>query len=578
MWPAKFSRFSLVPSWIRQYKAEDLRFDIMAGIAVAVMMVPQGMAYAMLAGLPPIYGLYASTIPMIVYAYAGTSRHLSVGPVAIDSILTAAGVSMLAVAGSGDYIAIAITLAFMVGFIQFALGSSRLGFLVNFLSHPVIQGFTSAAAIIIALSQLRYLLGIDIQGHQYLHELIRALILHIHETHLLTLAIGLISLLLLMLFTTFKKTLPGIPGALLVVVFSTLAVYFFRLHEYGVKIVGSVPQGLPLPGLPLFDIELLKKLLPTAFAIALVSFMESNAIAKALQSRHKTYTIKPNRELLSIGLANMIGSVFKSFPVSGGLSRSAFNEQSGARTGLAAIVTALLVILTLLFLTPLFYYLPNVVLAAIIIFTVYKLINLPEAKYLWKLDRKDFVMMLVTFLGTLFLGIGNGIAIGVLLSLAWIIYEASYPHFAELGRVPGTQAFRNIKRFQELDVEEGVLIFRFDAPLFFANIARFRDILFRYKSWRKEKLRAIVVDMESINAIDTTALRTLSDIMDEIKAENILLLFTEVKGPVRDKLQRSGLTQKLGADHFFITINDAVEYATGRKKDFTSDIALQSND
>lgn len=566
---------SMVPSWIRHYRAIDLKFDVLAGIAVTIVIVPQSMAYAMLAGLPPIYGLYASTVPLLIYAYFGSSRHLSVGPVALDSMLTAAGVGAIVAMGSEAYIELAIILAMMVGIIQFTLGVTRLGFLVNFLSHPVIQGFTSAAAILIALSQLKHLLGIDIQPETYLHKMFIAVGYHITEIHWLTLGMGILSIAALGLF---KKIIPAIPGALFVVVIITAVVYIFRLDLYGLSIIGAVPSGLPVPSIPFADFETLKRLLPTAFAIALVSFMESNAIAKTIQSRNKTYTIKPNRELLSIGLANMLGSVFRSFPVSGGLSRSAFNEQSGARTGLSSVITAVLVLITLLFLTPLFYYLPSVVLAAIIIFTVVKLINIEEAKYLWKIDRKDFLMMMATFFGTLFLGIGDGIMIGVVLSLAWIIYEASYPHFAELGRVPGTHSFRNLKRFQKLDIEDKVLIFRFDAPLFFANIARFRDILYKYKSWRKEKLRAIVIDMESINAIDSTALRVLSEMVDEMIAENVTLLFTDVKGPVRDKLQISGLTQKIGEQHFFITVHDAVEYASGRKKDFTPGIALQSNE
>ncbi len=409
----------LLPDWIKNYKSTDFNPDLIAGLTVGVMLIPQGMAYAMIAGLPPIYGLYASTIPLIVYGLFGTSRQLSVAPVAIDSLLTASGVSLIAQAGSEDYIALAITLALCVGIIQFSLGVSRLGFLINFLSHPVIQGFTSAAAIIIGLSQLKHLLGINMPGREHIQDILTYLVKEIGNTHLLTLAIGMSGIAFLI---TFRKFAPSIPGSLILVALTIIVIRLFHLDQYGIQIIGFIPRGLPAPSIPLIDFSMLRKLLPTAFAIAMVSFMESSAVAKSIQSRHLTYKIIPNRELMAIGMANMMGSIFKSFPVSGGFSRSVVNDQAGARTGMASIISALLVILTLLLLTPLFYYLPNAILASIVLVAVYRLINVKEAKRLWYVDRKDFMMMLVTFLGTLFFGIITGIGIGVLLSLAWIIF------------------------------------------------------------------------------------------------------------------------------------------------------------
>lgn len=538
------------------------------------MMIPQGMAYAMLAGLPAIYGLYAATIPMLVYGFFGSSRHLSVGPVAIDSILTAAAISVLAVAGSGEYISLAIMLAMMVGLIQFGLGSSRLGFLVAFLSQPVIVGFTSAAAIIIGLSQLKPFLGIDVPSHLYLHKIIDSILEAGFTIHLPTAAIGLGGMVLLVLL---KRYLPRIPGPLLVVTLATLLVYFLQLHLQGVSVIGDIPRGFPLPSLPVIDFDSCRKLLPAAFAIALVSFMESTAVSRSIQARHKTYKIKPNRELLSLGLANLIGSFFKGFPVSGGLSRSVVNDQAGARSNLAAIIAALVVLLAILILTPLFFYMPTAALAAIILATIYKLINIKEAKNLWHVDRRDFLMMMVTFFGTLFLGISTGIVIGVLLSLAWILFEASYPHSAELGRVPGTHSFRNVRRFEELIIEDGILIFRYDAPLFFANIDRFREVLYAQKSLRKLPIHSIIIDMESINTIDSSSLNTLHEMADELSKENIRLIFSEIKGPIRDKFFRSGLTDKLGEQSFFMTTEDAVECAAGRKTDFVSEATLQIN-
>ena len=263
---------------------------------------------------------------------------------------------------------------------------------------------------------------------------------------------------------------------------------------------------------------------------------------------------------MAIGMANLIGSIFKSFPVSGGFTRSVVNDQAGARSGMSSLISAFLIILTLLFITPLFYYLPNAVLASIIIVAVYRLVNIKEAKNLWNVDRKDFLMMAATFIGTLFFGIIPGIEIGVLLSLAWIIFEASYPHHAELGRVPGTKSFRSIKRFDNLVIEDDVLIIRFDASLFFANIERFRELILEYKNNRKDRIKAIVIDMESNNTVDSSALVVLSDISDELKKENIRLFLTDVKGPVRDKFLKSGFTEKIGEENFFLSVEDAVKY------------------
>ncbi|MEP6647741.1 MAG: solute carrier family 26 protein [Saprospiraceae bacterium] len=544
-----------LPTWIKEYQRTDFKSDLIAGLTVGVMLIPQAMAYAMLAGLPPIYGLYASTVPLIVYAFFGSSRHLSVGPVAIDPILIVAGISAFALAGSDQYISLAITLALMVGLIQFSLGVLKLGFLINFLSHPVITGFTSAAAIIIALGQLKNLLGINITNNQYIQEIIQSLIRESGNIHWLTFLIGVGGILFLVLF---KRFFPKFPAPLFMLIISILMVSIFHLDQYGVMIIGDIPGGLPMPSIPVLDIPIFRKLLPTAFFLALLSFMESIAIARALQAKHKTYKIIPNKELIALGLANTFGSFFRSFPVSGGFSRSTLNEQSGAKTNLSAIISAFVIILTLLFLTPLFYYLPKVILACIIIVAVTRLINFKEGIYLWHIDWKDFLMMLVTFLGTLFFGIGEGIGIGVGLSLAWIIFEASYPHSAELGRIPGTHSFRNIRRYKELEVLDNTIIFRFDAPLFFANIDRFRELLMAKVSHRRHQIHTIIIDMESNNTVDSSALMVISDLADELKKDNIRLIFTDIKGPVRDKFQKSGLTKKIGEENFFMSIEDAL--------------------
>ncbi|MDZ4747518.1 MAG: SulP family inorganic anion transporter, partial [Saprospiraceae bacterium] len=465
-------------------------------------------------------------------------------------------------------------LALTVGIIQVTLGFAKLGFLVNFLSNPVFLGFTSAAAILIGLSQLKHILGISLSKTQHLQEIVMELIPQLTNIHLLTLVIGTIAVMALFLF---QKYLPTFPGALITVFASIVLTWFLRLDLQGVNIVGAIPGGLPTAKFTSFTFENFSILFPTAFAIALVSFMESTAVARAIQARHKDYKLVTNRELISLGLANMSSGILQSIPVTGGMSRSTVNDQAGARTGMSMIISSLLIILTLLFLTPLFYFLPNAILAAVILVAISSLLKVQEAKKLWPLDRKDFWMMMVTFTGTLFLGIGPGIGIGVLLSLAWIIFETSYPHHAELGKVSGTHVFRNVLRFKDLEIAEGVLIFRFDAPLFFANIDRFREVLTEYKNRRKDPIDTIIIDMESIHSIDSSALDIFAELVEESGKENIRIVLAEVKGPVRDKFYKSGLTKQLGEKHFFVTVDDAFKSIQGQPKNDTPDIALQTN-
>ncbi len=549
---------SFIPAleWMSTYTKQQFKGDLVAGLTVGVMLIPQGMAYAMIAGLPPIFGLYASTLPILIYAFLGTSRQLAVGPVAMVSLLTAAGIGVLAEGGTEMYITLAITLAFMVGAIQFLLGVFRLGFLVNFLSHPVISGFTSAAALIIGLSQLKHLLGIDLARSHHVHEIILQAIERIGETSLPTLGIGLAGILLII---GIKKINKSIPGPLLAVVFGILAVYLFGLTAQGVKIVGAVPSGLPSFSRPDFSIATFGKLIPVALAIALVSFMESIAVAKAIQARHKNYKVDANQELMALGLANLGGSFLQSYPVTGGFSRTAVNDQSGAQTGMASIISVLLIVLTLLFLTPLFYFLPKAILASVIMVAVFGLIDYKEAIHLWKTDRSDFWMLIVTFVATLALGIEQGIAIGVVLSLAWIIYRSSKPHMTKLGKVTGTHFYRNVERFQQVKERPELLIVRFDAQLYFANIAYFKEQMEEWIKEKGEQLQTVIINADSINNMDSSAVHALADMVEELRAQNLQVFFTGVKGPVRDMMAKSHLTEKIGAHNFFMSVQEAVD-------------------
>ncbi len=549
-------KFLPLLAWLPHYSKNNLRGDLSAGLTVGVMLVPQGMAYAMLAGMPPIYGLYAATVPLIIYAMLGTSRQLAVGPVAMVSLLTATAVSAMAETGSAGYIGLVITLAFMVGVIQFALGVFRLGFMVNFLSHPVISGFTSAAAIVIALSQLKHLLGISMPRGEHVHEILAGAWQHIGETHWLTLSIGLCAIVLIQLL---KKWKPAFPGSLVVVVVGILLVWGLGLHEQGVKIVGEVPSGLPAFSIPIFDWPTMQKLLPIALAIALVGFMESIAVAKAMQARHRDYKLDANQELVALGLANVGGAFFSSFPVTGGFSRTAVNDQAGARTGLASLISAMLVVVTLLFLTPLFRFLPNAILAAVIMVAVYGLIDYKEAKHLWHSNRGDFVLWVVTFIATLFIGIEQGIGLGVILSLALVIYRTTRPHIAVLGRVPGTFFYRNVERFNNLEQRPDVLIVRFDAQLYFANVNYFLDAINELATQKGDMLKSLIINAESINNLDSSGVHALEELLLQYRQRGIVVRFVSVKGPVRDAMARANLIEKIGAENFFLSNQQAVD-------------------
>ncbi len=541
-------------SWTKDYDRATLVDDTMAGITVGVMLIPQGMAYAMLAGLPPIYGLYASTIPLIIYAILGTSRQLAIGPVAMVSLLVASGVGAICELGSVQFINYAILLALMVGVIQFIMGALRLGFLVNLISHPVIVGFTSAAALIIGFSQLGHLLGLEL-GKGKIHETILSVADGFSDINIPTLIIGLSSIALIVIF---KKINGKIPMPLIIVFLAIGIVHFFRLDSTGVQIIKDVPAGLPNISTPFVTVEALTELLPIAIAISLISYMESYAVAKSIQSKHKNYDIESNQELIGLGMANIVGSFFSAFPVTGGFSRTAVNDQAGAKSGMAAIVSAILVMLTLLFLTSYFYYLPKAALAAIILVAVLGLIDYREARHLWITDKQDFLAFVVTFLATIFISIETGLLVGVAVSVMFIIYRLSNPHIAELGQIPNSNTYRNLARFDELDTVQEALILRFDAPLFFANSSSFKEtILSRINE--RSGLKRLIIDGGGIHHVDTSAINMLLELSEKLHQMNISLQFADIKGPVRDLFHRNGLVKVIGEQNFFLHVSDAMD-------------------
>ncbi|MEZ4443808.1 MAG: solute carrier family 26 protein [Polyangiaceae bacterium] len=553
------SRYMPILGSLRGYDRQNAKGDLAAGLTTAVMLIPQGMAYAMLAGLPPIYGLYASLLPLVVYALFGTSRQLAVGPVAMVSLLVAAGVSQLAPTGSSAYVTYAILLALMVGVLQLGMGLFRLGFVVNFLSHPVISGFTSAAAIIIGLSQLKEVLGFKIPRSHHVHEIILQAAAGIHQTHLITLAIALGSIAALV---AMKRYAPAFPRALVVVVASTLIVWGFGLHDHGVAIVGDVPAGLPSLSLPALDWSAAKQLVGVAMAIALVGFMESIAVAKKY-ARDNKYDVDANKELVGLGLANVVGAFAGSYPVTGGFSRTAVNAQAGARTSLAGVVTAAIVALALIAFTPLFHFLPKAVLAAIIMTAVFGLIDVAEVKHLWKVKRRDLAMLGLTFAVTLGVGIEPGIITGVVASLALLVWSSTRPHVAVLGRLPETTAYRNVERYPDAITSPGVLVLRLDAQVYYGNVAFLKETLDQVE---QRDMHCVVLDACGINQLDASGEAAFREILDGYRARGIDLYLANVKGPVRDVFARSGFAEDLGPEHFFLSVDDAVKRATGQSE------------
>ena len=544
--------------WLPRYNKTLFGKDLVAGITVGIILIPQGMAYAMIAGLPPVYGLYASLFPILIYAFLGTSRQIAVGPVAMDSLLVAAGLGTLAISGVQNYILMALFLSFMVGAFQLIFGFLRMGFLVNFMSRPVISGFTSAAAVIIIFSQLKHLLGADIINSNKFHELVINAFRHLSETNIYDFSIGIIGILII---ASFKKWFDRFPAILLVVVLSTLVVYFFNLEAFDVQVVGEVPAGLPSFNVHSFSMEKVRDIWPIALTLAFVGYLEAISIGRAFEEKDNIETIDPNQELIALGASNMVGSFFQSYSVTASFSRSAINYESGAKSTVASVISVVMVALTLLFLTPLFYNLPKAALASIIMVSVFGLIDISYPKKLWYQSRDEFMVLLLTFLITLGVGIVEGILIGVLLSLLLMVYRTSKPHFAVLGSIKGSDYYKNISRFgDEAEVRPDLLIVRFDSQLYFGNSGYFKSELFKFINVKGRSLKAVILNAEAINYIDASASAVLINVIEEIHNRNIEFYIAGATGPIRDIIFKSGIINSLHKEYLFVKIKEAVAY------------------
>ena len=564
---------------MRHYSQTKLKNDFRSSLNVSLLAIPQGMAYALIAGLPPVYGLYAALTPQIVYTIMGTSRQLAVGPVAMDSLLVAAGLGALSISSIEEYTSMAIFLALFMGSIQFLLGIVKMGFLVNFLSKPVISGFTSAAALIIGLSQLKHLLGAPIENSNQIHILLGNTIEVLDQINIYAIVLGVAAILII---KGIKRWAPQIPAALVVTILGIAITYAFNLSEHGLNIVKEVPSGLPKIGLPELSMDRLNDLAPLAVTLALIAFMEAISIAKAIEERKGLQEVKPNQELIAIGMANVVGSFFQSYPVTGGFSRTAVNDQAGGVTPLASIISALIVGLTLLFLTPLFYHLPKTILAAIIMVAVFGLIDLAYPFRLFRKRKDEFAVLIITFLTTLIIGITEGIILGVLISLGLMIYRTSQPHFAILGRMKDSTHYRNIKRFdKDISIDPEVLFFRFDGQLYFGNKEYFKTELTQAVKSHGDALKGVVLSVEAINYIDSTAAHMLRQLFSQFKEEGIKVTISGPIGPIRDILKRSEIVDLIGKQSFFDNAHDAFLFIKGDENkidEYSRRIALESKE
>ena len=555
----QLAKYLPILDWGRYYDRSTLTNDLVAALIVTIMLIPQSLAYALLAGLPPEMGLYASMLPIIFYAIFGTSRALAVGPVAVVSLLTVAAVSKIAVPGTSEYIVAAITLAFLSGLILFALGLFRLGFLANFLSHPVIAGFITATGIIIAVSQLKNILGIDAHGHT-IPDLSRSLAHNLSGLNWITAVIGVVTTGFL--FWVRKGLLPlldslGVApriasiivkaGPIAAIVATTLVVWFFDLTSKGVQVVGDVPKGLPPFTMPSLSIDMWSNLIGAAILISIIGFIESVSVAQTLAAK-KRQRIDPDQELIGLGAANLGASLTGGFPVTGGFSRSVVNYDAGADTPAAGAYTAIGLAGASLFLTPLIFHLPKATLAATIIVAVLSLVDFSVLKKTWHHSKADFAAVISTISITLLMGVELGVSAGVTVSILIHLYKSSRPHMAIVGQVPKTEHYRNILRHDVL-TDPKILTIRVDESLYFANTRYLEDRIYDEVAQQLE-LQHVVLMCSAVNTIDMSALQSLEAINERLYAGGVTFHFSELKGPVMDQLSATGFLDVLSGEVF----------------------------
>lgn len=569
-------RYFPILEWLPGYRRDDLASDLTAGAVVAIMLIPQGMAYALLAGLPPQMGLYASILPLIVYAIFGTSRSLGVGPVAIVSLMVASTLVPLAPTQSAEFVRYAVVLSLLSGLMLLGLGLIRAGFLTNFMSHPVIAGFTTAAALIIAFSQVKHLLGIELARTHLIPKVIWEAFQQRDHIHPLTVAIGLGATAVLFArnwmgdtiarrgwLSAFWSDIVAKSMPLVVVIASTAATWWFDLVNAGVKVVGDIPFGLPVLAMPRIDLPILEHLLVGAFLIAFVGFLETISVARTLASKRRQ-KIDPDQELIAMGTANLSAAFTGGYPVAGSFSRSVVNFSSGARTQLASVVTALLIALTLLFFTPSLYYLPKSVLAAIIVMAVASLVDFRPVSHMWRYMKLDAVSYIATFLAVLTLGVEEGILAGIGLSILFFLWRTSRPNLVVVGRLGNSQLFRDA-RFHKVTTYDTVFTLRVDMSLYFANAAYLEDYVLRYVA-DHPKVEHFVLVCSSVNMIDASALETLESLHSRLKDAGVTMHLAAVKSTIVRRLMAVNFIEKLAPGRVYGSTHEAIVELTSEDR------------
>jgi len=556
----------------KNYNSKIFTQDLVGGLTVGVMLIPQGMAYAYIAEIPPVYGLYASIVPLLIYMLLGTSKYAAIGPAALTSLLVITGLNQAGITGQENFLNAVFIIALLSGLVQLLMGVFKLGMIVNFISKPVLKGFIFGAALTIFLSQVKSATGIQIDTNGSFDTLL-ALGANLTTLNIYTLIISVLSIAFLFYMKRFSKRIPN----QLIVLFVTLfVVYLFGMESKNVSILGEIPEGLPSFFIPTADWSLIKTLLPVSITIGFISFVEVYAIGVSLEDKKDAGSLQPNQELIALGLSKFIGAFFHAYPTSSSFSRSAVNKQAGTKTNLSTFFTVTLVVLTLLFLTPYFYYLPKAALAAIIIVAIIGLMDFHYLRRLWLIDKLDFIMFGVTGLVTFLVGVQAGIITGVILSIMSLVYSISNPHAAEIARVNGSDDFRNRERHSNLELDDHILIYRFDAPLTFINVSYFTKKLKQFAS-KKNELHDVIINASAIDSMDTTSIEAFKLLVEEYTKQDVRIIITCLKGPVRDKFELMNLFEYVGKENFFSSDINALKAIKEGGNDTDSDVLFQSN-
>ena len=548
--------FIPILKWLPNYKKKNLYYDFFAGINVGILLVPQGMAYALIAGLPPIYGLYAALTPQIVYAILGTSRQLAVGPVAIDSLIVASGLGIISVSSPEQYILMAISLAFIVGSFQIIMALFKFSFISIFLSKPIINGFVSALAIIIGFSQLKYLLGISLSKTSLIQNILIDIYNNINQINLPTLYLGLSSILIILLV---KKYRPKFPIYFTILILGTFFSYVFNLSEKGIAVVENIPKGLPEFNLPLLNYDVFIDLFKIAITLAILGYIHAISIAKKLEEKHNYYKIDPNQELLALGMSNIIGSFFQSYPVSGGLSRSAVNDESGAKSGISAIISASIVAVIIIFFTSYLYHLPKTILSSIIIVAVINLIDYKFPRKLFLNFKDEFFLLIITFFTTIFFGIIEGIILGLFISLVIIPLRLNKPGLSINYKIKYLLNSKSIVSMSEKKIKKSnILILELKGQLFFGNLNYLKSFINK-QNINNSFFKTLILDIEKLYHIDNSGIESLYQIINTLKNKKIRIIISGFNKSKKGFKFEKNLIRSIKKKNIFVSIDKVLD-------------------